>query len=58
MGYGLSFIPVPVMAAVGAQISADLGDASKYVWFISAWIISITICFMIVYATFCVALII
>ncbi|RDW77006.1 hypothetical protein BP6252_05059 [Coleophoma cylindrospora] len=47
MGYGLSFVPIPCMAAIGPQISADLGDASKYVWFISAWIISITIMFVV-----------
>jgi hypothetical protein len=47
-GYGLSFIPVPVMAAVGGNISADLGDPTGYVWYISAWIISITVCFTIV----------
>lgn len=36
------------MAAVGSNISADLGDPSGYVWFISAWIISITIAFTII----------
>ncbi|KAF2436319.1 MFS general substrate transporter [Tothia fuscella] len=47
-GYGLSFIPVPTMAAVGGNISADLGDPTGYVWYISAWITSITISFTIV----------
>jgi MFS family permease len=47
-GYGLSFVPVPVMAAVGADISRDLGSPSGYVWYISAWIISITISFTVI----------
>lgn len=33
-GYGLSFWPVPVLSAIGTMISAELGDASEYVWFV------------------------
>ncbi|KAL5345545.1 hypothetical protein ACLOAV_009295 [Pseudogymnoascus australis] len=47
MGYGLSFVPVPAMAAIGPQLSAEFGNPNDYVWFVSAWIISITVCFMI-----------
>ncbi|KAF2404824.1 MFS general substrate transporter [Trichodelitschia bisporula] len=47
MGYGFSFVPVPVMAAVGPNIAADFGEPTSYVWYVSAWIVSITICFMI-----------
>jgi MFS family permease len=36
------------MAAVGPDISKDLGSPSGYVWYVSAWIISITISFTIV----------
>lgn len=36
------------MAAVGADISKDLGSPSGYVWYVSAWIISITISFTII----------
>ena len=39
------------MAAIGPQVAAELGDPAKYVWFVSAWIITITICFMIVYVS-------
>jgi hypothetical protein len=35
------------MAAVGPNIAADLGDPSGYVWYISSWIVSITIGWMI-----------
>ncbi|KAH8655079.1 fungal trichothecene efflux pump [Tricladium varicosporioides] len=48
MGYGLSFIPVPVMAAIGPQLATEMGDVSKNLWFVSSWIVSITICFAIV----------
>lgn len=33
-GYGLSFFPVPVMAAIGTLISADMGDPTGYIWFV------------------------
>ncbi|KPI44781.1 uncharacterized protein AB675_8655 [Cyphellophora attinorum] len=46
-GYGLSFIPVPLFAAVGTEIATDLGNAGDSAWFIPAWIISITTAFMI-----------
>lgn len=48
LGYGLSFVPVPVMAAVGANIATDVGDPTSNLWYISAWIVSITIGWMIV----------
>lgn len=35
------------MAAVGAEISTDLGDPTASNWFISAWVISITVAFML-----------
>ncbi|KAE8146588.1 MFS general substrate transporter [Aspergillus avenaceus] len=46
-GYGLSFWPVPVMAAIGTSVSADLGDPSGYMWYIPAWTIAITCSFLI-----------
>ncbi|KAL9079600.1 MAG: hypothetical protein Q9157_001537 [Trypethelium eluteriae] len=46
LGYGLSFWAVPVMAAIGSQVSAELGDPSSYVWYIPAWTIAITVSFL------------
>ncbi|EYE93858.1 MFS general substrate transporter [Aspergillus ruber CBS 135680] len=46
-GYGLSFWPVPVVAAIGSTVSADLGEPNAYVWFTPAWTISITCAFLI-----------
>lgn len=47
MGYGLSFWPIPVMAAIESQIATGFGNAAQAVWFIPAWTLSITVCFMI-----------
>lgn len=49
MGYGLSFWPIPVMAAIESQIATGFGNAAQAVWFIPAWTLSITVCFMIWY---------
>ncbi|KAJ5775874.1 uncharacterized protein N7511_000885 [Penicillium nucicola] len=46
-GYGLSFWPVPVAAAIGTMVSADMGDPTGYIWFVPAWTISITCAFLI-----------
>ncbi|KAJ5523217.1 peroxiredoxin prx5 [Penicillium frequentans] len=46
-GYGLSFWPIPVVSAIGSSVSADLGDANGYVWFVPAWTISITCSFLL-----------
>ncbi|KAJ5874568.1 uncharacterized protein N7529_002998 [Penicillium soppii] len=46
-GYGLSFWPIPVVAAIGTMISADMGDSTGYIWFVPAWTISITCAFLI-----------
>ncbi|KAF1985674.1 MFS general substrate transporter [Aulographum hederae CBS 113979] len=35
------------MAAIGTQVATDFGDASKGVWYVAAWIVSITIAFML-----------
>lgn len=37
-GYGLSFWPVPVMSAIGTMVSAELGQASDYVWFVPVFL--------------------
>ncbi|TKA81099.1 hypothetical protein B0A49_00394 [Cryomyces minteri] len=47
MGYGLSFWPIPTFAAIGGQVATELGEASKVIWFIPAWTLSITVCFML-----------
>ncbi|KIW35176.1 uncharacterized protein PV07_01890 [Cladophialophora immunda] len=47
MGYGLCFWPVPVFAAIGSQVAAAKGDPDKASWFVPAWTLSITVCFMI-----------
>ncbi|KAB5560332.1 fungal trichothecene efflux pump [Coniochaeta sp. 2T2.1] len=47
LGYGLSFWPIPVMANIGGAVAAEFGQPNKYIWFIPAWTLSITICFMI-----------
>lgn len=33
-GYGLSFWPVPTVAAIGTLVSADMGDPTGYIWFV------------------------
>ena len=47
MGYGLSFWPVPILAAIGGGVSASLGDPNGYVWYIPSWSLAITVCFLI-----------
>jgi hypothetical protein len=47
LGYGLSFSPVPAMAAIGPQVAVGLGDAAKYIWFVAAWVNVITVGFMV-----------
>lgn len=46
-GYGLSFWPVPLMAAIGPQVATQLGGTGKSIWFIPAWTLAISIVFMI-----------
>ncbi|KIW40308.1 uncharacterized protein PV06_07515 [Exophiala oligosperma] len=46
-GYGLSFWPIPVMANIGGLVAAELDAPEKAYWFIPAWTISITVCFML-----------
>ena len=48
MGYGLSFWPIPVMSAIETQVATKLGNAERAIWFIPAWTLSITVCFMLV----------
>lgn len=50
LGYGLSFWPIPVMANIGGAVATEFGSPNKSIWFIPAWTLSITICFMIWYA--------
>ena len=52
MGYGLSFWPIPVMAAIESGVATELGNAARASWFIPAWTLSITVCFMVWYDTF------
>ncbi|KAH0830965.1 hypothetical protein FOPE_01961 [Fonsecaea pedrosoi] len=47
MGYGLCFWPVPVFAAIGTQVATSKGDPDKAAWFVPAWTLSITVCFMV-----------
>jgi hypothetical protein len=47
MGYGLSFWPVPVFAAIQAGMAAELGSPNDYVWYIPAWSLALTVSFMI-----------
>ncbi|KAI5361422.1 Putative major facilitator transporter Str1/Tri12, major facilitator superfamily [Septoria linicola] len=46
VGYGLSFWPVPVLSAIGAEVATDLGDPTANAWYVSAWTIAITISFL------------
>ncbi|KAK2743343.1 hypothetical protein FQN55_007278 [Onygenales sp. PD_40] len=46
-GYGLSFWPIPVMAVIAGDVASEMGNPSKFVWYIPAWTIAITICFML-----------
>ncbi|PGH19675.1 hypothetical protein AJ80_03830 [Polytolypa hystricis UAMH7299] len=47
LGYGLSFWPIPAVAAIGSLMSAEFGEPTQYIWYIPAWTIAITICFML-----------
>ncbi|KAF2142679.1 uncharacterized protein K452DRAFT_350960 [Aplosporella prunicola CBS 121167] len=48
-GYGLSFWPIPAVSAVGELLVAEeFGeDVTAANWFVPAWTIAITVCFMI-----------
>ena len=39
--------PVPVFASVGPEIAANFGDATASNWFVSSWIVAITVAFVI-----------
>lgn len=47
MGYGLSFWPIPVFAAIESQVAASFGTPTEYIWWIPSWSLAITVCFMI-----------
>jgi hypothetical protein len=47
--YRLSFWPIPVMANIGTQVATEVHAPLKSIWFIPAWTLSITVCFMILY---------
>ncbi|KAH6680156.1 fungal trichothecene efflux pump [Halenospora varia] len=47
MGYGLSFWPVPVFAAIQSEVAASFGTPNEYIWFIPAWSLAITVAFTI-----------
>ncbi|KAI9878049.1 MAG: peroxiredoxin prx5 [Pleopsidium flavum] len=47
MGYGLSFWPIPIMATIYSDVATSFGTPNKYIWFIPAWTIAITVCFML-----------
>ncbi|RDW77353.1 MFS general substrate transporter-60 [Coleophoma cylindrospora] len=47
MGYGLSFWPVPVFAAIQSEVAASFGTPTQYIWFVPSWSLAITVCFMI-----------
>lgn len=47
MGYGLSFWPIPIMATIYSEVATSFGTPTKYIWFIPAWTIAITVCFML-----------
>lgn len=51
MGYGLSFWPIPVMAAIQSEIAASFDTPTEYIWFIPSWSLAITVCFMIAYVS-------
>ncbi|KAH9823610.1 Major facilitator superfamily domain, general substrate transporter [Teratosphaeria destructans] len=46
IGYGLSFWCVPVVSAIGSELSASWGEPSGYVWYVPAWTIAITVSFL------------
>lgn len=47
MGYGLSFWPIPVFAAIQTELATSLGDPNGYIWFIPSWSLAITVCFLL-----------
>jgi hypothetical protein len=47
--HSLSFWPIPVMSNIEGQVAAELNAPSRAIWFIPAWTLSITVCFMIAY---------
>ena len=47
IGFGFTFFPVPLLAAVQNQIAAELGDPLSVYWFIPAWSLAITVAFML-----------
>jgi len=47
MGYGLSFWPIPVFAAIQSEVAASMSDPTGYIWFIPGWSLAITVCFLI-----------
>jgi MFS family permease len=47
MGYGLSFWPIPVFAAIQSQVAAEFGTPNRYIWFIPAWSLGITVSFLV-----------
>lgn len=49
MGYGLSFWPIPVFAAIEANLAAEFGAPESYIWWIPSWSLAITTCFLIAY---------
>ncbi|KAG9230345.1 putative Isotrichodermin C-15 hydroxylase [Amylocarpus encephaloides] len=47
LGYGLSFWPIPVLAAIQSEVAASFGTPNEFIWFIPAWSLAITVCFTI-----------
>lgn len=47
MGYGLSFWPIPVLAAAQSEIATALGNTQDFIWFIPSWSLAITVCFLL-----------
>ncbi|RFU27599.1 hypothetical protein B7463_g8721, partial [Scytalidium lignicola] len=46
-GYGVCFWPVPVLSAIGNDLAESFGEPSKAAWFVPAWTLADTVCFMI-----------
>jgi hypothetical protein len=51
-GYGLSFLSVPLMAAIGCSLATEFGDPLSSNWYIAAWTLGISVSFMIWYLIF------
>lgn len=47
IGYGLSFWPIPLFAAIQGQVAAEFGTPTEYIWWIPAWSLAITVSFLI-----------